>query len=47
MVINVALAPTAKLQAWAAVRAAWKASGKPPFVSQAVLDAEYNAENTD
>lgn len=37
----------AKLAAWAAVRAAWKASGKPPFLSEAVLDAEYKAENTD
>lgn len=36
-----------KLAAWAQVRVAWKASGKPPFLSQAVLDAEYKAENTD
>lgn len=37
----------AKLDAWEKVRLAWKASGKPPYADQAVLDAEYEAANTD
>jgi hypothetical protein len=36
-----------KLAAWAQVRDAWKTSGKPPSVTDAVLEAEYKAENTD
>jgi hypothetical protein len=35
-----------KLAAWAQVRAAWKAV-KPPYLTDAVLEAEYKAENTD
>ncbi len=41
-------APTAaKLEAWAIVRATWKASGKPPCVTPELLDAEYEASLVD
>jgi hypothetical protein len=36
-----------KLAAWQHVREVWKTSGKPPRLTQDVLDAEYEAANTD
>jgi len=36
-----------KLQAWDKVRQAWVSQGKNPTVTQALLDAEYEAANTD
>jgi hypothetical protein len=38
---------TPKLQAWLKVRQVWVAQGKNPEVTQALLDAEYEAANTD
>ena len=38
---------TAKLKAWKHVREVWKASGKIPHVTDALLEAEYEAANTD
>lgn len=37
---------SARLQAWAKVREMWVTQGKYPTVTQALLDAEYVAQNT-
>jgi hypothetical protein len=43
--VNTEVSPE-KLAAWAHCREIWKASGKPPHVTAALLEAEEEAKNT-
>ena len=43
--VNTVVSPE-KLAAWLRCREIWKASGKPPHVTPALLEAEEDAKNT-
>jgi hypothetical protein len=43
--VNTEVSPE-KLAAWARCREIWKASGKPPRVTDALLEAEQEAKDT-